>query len=217
MPVDSRELDRLLSASPPEHEHAWQAFVAAYSRLLLHVARSFWRDHDEIMDAYAFILQELRAQDSARLRAFGRDGRSKFSTWLVVVARRLCMDFRRQRYGRAREVQSESARLDHLFRRRLCTLNGEDVELAELAASLVSPDDELSGLEVRQALASAFAALPTSDRLLLKLRFVDDCSAQQIARVLHLPSPFHVYRRLEAVTNLLRRVLIARGVESAAP
>jgi RNA polymerase sigma factor (sigma-70 family) len=217
MPVDSRELDSLLTASPPERERAWQAFVAAYSRLLLHVARSFGRDRDETMDAYAFILQELRAQDSARLRGFSRDGRSKFSTWLVVVARRLCLDFRRQQYGRPREVQSESARLDHVFRRRLCTLSGEDVELTELAASLVSPDDALAALELRQALATAFAALPTSDRLLLKLRFVDDYSAQQIARVLHLPSPFHVYRRLDALTKLLRRELVARGVESAAP
>ena len=217
MPLDSRELDRLLNASPLELENAWQSFVAAHSRLLLHVARTLCHDRDEMMDAYAFLLEQLRAQDSARLREFDRDGRGKFSTWLVVVAQRLCMDFKRQRYGRARERESESARAAHIFRRRLHTMSGEEVELAELQASLQSADEALSALEIRHALAAAFSALPVSDRLLLKLRFVDGFSAQQIARVLHFPSPFHVYRRIDALIKTLRRELLARGIASAAP
>lgn len=217
MSVDSPELERLLRAAPADQAHAWQAFVGAHSRLLLHVARSVCPDRDEMMDAYAFILDELRARESARLRAFVADGRGKFTTWLVVVARRLCLDFRRQRYGRTRVVTTDAAREDQRFRRRLGTLAGEDVELSALAASVVAADQQLSVLEVRQALAAALDTLAPADRLMLKLRFEDDLSAQQIARVLHLPTPFHVYRRLDAVTKSIRRVLEARGVESATP
>jgi len=217
MPVDSPELDRLLRSASTEEEQAWQSFLAAYSRLLLHVARSVYSDRDEMMDAYAFILDRLQARNFARLRAFTADGRSKFSTWLVVVARRLCLDFWRERYGRSRAVASDSSRQDQRFRQRLTALTGEDVELAGIPASVTSADDQLAALELQHALAAAVDALPPADRLLLKLRFEDDLSAQQIARVLRLPSPFHVYRRLDAVTKLIRRMLEARGVENATP
>jgi len=52
---------------------------------------------------------------------------------------------------------------------------------------------------------------------MLKLRFVDDLAAQEIARLLAFPSPFHVYRRLNALFAELRSALHRRGVESAAP
>jgi RNA polymerase sigma factor (sigma-70 family) len=213
MPVDSRELEHLLSASAEERERAWQAFIAAHSRLLLHVARTTYHDRDEAMDAYTFILDELRGKEFARLRAFSANGQSKFSTWLVVVARRLCSDLRRQRYGRTRDVSSEWARQERLFRRRLHSFAGEDIELAGLTAPLARIDDELTAREARDALATAVDALTPADRLLLKLRFDDDLPAQHIAKLLHLPSPFHVYRRLDALTKTLRRALEQRGVE----
>jgi len=217
MPVDSRELEHLLKAPPEERERAWQAFVGVHSRLLLHVARTAFHDRDEAMDAYAFVLDELRAKELTRLRSFTPDGKSKFSTWLVVVARRLCSDFRRRRYGRSREVLSERAREEQLFRRRLHAFAGEDVELAGLAAPAPGVEEQLSASEVRDALARAVDSLMPADRLLIKLRFEDDLSAQRIATLLHLPSPFHVYRRLEALTKTLRRSLEARGVERVSP
>ena len=217
MPPETRELHRLLNAPPSDKDDAWRAFVSAYSRLLLHVARTMCRDRDEAMDAYAFILDELRAKDSARLRAFADDGRSKLSTWLVVVARRLCLDHRRQRYGRNREAATEVSRQDRLFRQRLGSLAGEAIDLDGLAGSLVGVDEQMSREEIRGALAAVLESLPTADRLLLTLRFENDMSAQQIATMLHFPSPFHVYRRLETLRRTIRRALEARGVESAAP
>lgn len=212
----SAELRLLLAATPSEQEDAWTAFAAAYSKLILHVARSVLPDRDDTMDAYAFVIEQLRADDFARLRAFTADGRSKFSTWLVVVVRRLCLDHARTRYGRIREPHSDSARLEQSFRRRLGELRGDDVDLTSLAAALDAPDEQLSAAEVHQALAAAMDVLGPADRLLLSLRFEDELSARQIARVLRLPTPFHVYRRLEAVTRQLRDLLLARGVEGAA-
>jgi len=212
------ELQQLLSATTPsDRDRAWQDFLDAYSRLLLHVARSVSRDHDDAMDAYAHVLQELRADNSARLRVFSDAGRSKFSTWLVVVVQRLCLDYRRRQYGRLRDSQSGSTQVAQAFRRRLGNLAGEDIDLTSFAASAVDPDDRLAADELRHLLAVAVGSLTPSDRLLLALRFEDGLSAQQIARVMHLPSPFHVYRRLDAAMRALRTSLTARGVESAAP
>jgi RNA polymerase sigma factor (sigma-70 family) len=212
------ELQRLLTATTPsDRDRAWQHFLDAYSRLLLHVARTVSRDHDEAMDAYTHVLQELRADNSARLRAFSNAGRSKFSTWLVVVVQRLCLDHRRREYGRLRDSQSGSTQVAQAFRRRLRNFVGDDIDLTSFAASAVDPDERLAAEELRHLLAVAIGALPPSDRLLLALRFEDGLSAQQIARVMHLPTPFHVYRRLDAAMRSLRSSLTARGVESAAP
>src|SRR5258707_5460889 len=100
-----QELAQLLNASDsPTRDAAWEAFLTTHSRLLLHTARSLNRDHDAAMDGYAYVLEALRESDYRRLRAYAADGRSKFSTWLVVVTRRICLDFHRRRYGRARDT-----------------------------------------------------------------------------------------------------------------
>ena len=96
-------LRRLLDATDPSlREAAWTDFVGAYSKLILHVARSSCASQDAAMDHYAFILDQLASDDFRRLRRYVADGRSEFSTWLVVVAQRLCRDHDRQRYGRLR-------------------------------------------------------------------------------------------------------------------
>lgn len=55
------------------------------------------------MDRYAHVLDKLQVDDFRRLRTFVADGRGKFTTWLTVVVRRICLDHHRQRYGRVRE------------------------------------------------------------------------------------------------------------------
>ena len=210
-------LDRLLAAlarGDADDDAAWRSFVAEYSRLLIHVARSVTGSHDDAMDAYAFVLEQLRADRCRRLREFAADPRSKLSTWLVVVARRLCLDLYRHRYGRNRGESGEQ----RVFRRRLQDLLGEAVEPSELPA----PRSGRAELAVRETellsgLDCALATLAPSDRLLIRLRFEDDLPAHEIARLIGFPTPQHVYRRINVVLAELREVLRARGIESALP
>jgi RNA polymerase sigma factor (sigma-70 family) len=210
---------RALLESPgrDEHDRAWSDFLDTYSRLLLQVARTVARDHDDAMDGYAHVLEQLRADQFARLRTFAADGRAKFSTWLVVVARRLCLDRQRQRYGRTCETASDVAEREQVFRRRLQQLAGEDVEWSDIAEDAPDAHEVACAAEVRDALDAALATLDPGDRVLLKRRFEDDLSAAEIARVLHFRSPFHVYRRLDTIIATLRRLLTDRGVESSIP
>lgn len=211
------DLLRLIAATPSDQDQAWTRFLDAYSRLVLHVARSVFQDRDEAMDAYAHVLEQLRTNDFARLRAFSPEGRGKFSTWLVAVVRRLCLDFARRSHGRRRgDPRSDRSRLERIARRRIHELEGNDAELSRVPAEHASPFEVLSAGEVREALSVALDALTPADRLMIALRFEDDLSAQQIANVLKLPSPFHVYRRLDAITRTLRQHLQARGFEGAA-
>lgn len=207
------ELSRLFSATdPPTHDAAWAAFVATHSRLLLHTARSLNHDYDAAMDGYTYVLEALRSDNYRRLRAYAADGRGKFSTWLVVVVRRLCLDFHRKRYGRAREVGPDSREM-RAVRRRLVDLIRDDVDPADVSRARSDPAMELQSSERGAAMDAAIGALPARDRLLLTLRFEDDLSAREIAQVMGLATPFHVYRRLNAVLAELRQALRRRGVD----
>ena len=209
-------LARLLDArSASDADAAWHAFVAQHSRIVLHVCRSVWPAHDDQMDAYTQILEHLRADDHRRLREFARAPRCRVSTWLVVVSRRVCLDLYRQRYGRP---TSEDGREQRRTRRRLQDLVAEQLELHEPATTERDEADiPLRHEELHDALQRALTELSPRDLLILKLRFVDDLAAQEIARLLAFPSPFHVYRRLNALLAQLRGALLRLGVESAAP
>lgn len=208
------ELTRLFTASdPPTHDAAWAAFVTTHSRLLLHTARSLNHDYDAAMDGYAYVLEALRSDDYRRLRAYAADGRGKFSTWLVVVARRLCLDFHRKRYGRAREVGPASREL-RVARRRLVDLVGSETD-PDLSPAGTDPAIELHTRDRAAALEATVRALPARDRFLLALRFEEDLSAREIARLMGFPTPFHVYRHLNAVLTELRQALRQRGIDEA--
>ena len=199
-------LSRLLAANTPAgREDTWAAFVAAHSRLILHVARSLGGDHDAAMDRYARILEQLRRDDCHRLRAFAADGRSEFSTWLVVVAQRICLDHHRHLYGRSRPATDTGAATDHVARRRLVDLVAADVDLDSLAdARQPEAADAIDAADVSVLLDDALATLSPADRLLIKLRFEDDLPMPEIARQLGFPTRFHAYRRLTRVLADLR-------------
>jgi len=212
------ELSTLLDAADPAaRELAWTTFVETHSRLLLHAARSVERDHDAAMDAYAHLLEQLRRDDFRRLRAYASDGRSKFTTWLVVVARRLCLDRVRQRYGRTQE-SGPHAEQSHAIRRRLVDHIAEAIDADDLADTAAGDAEmRLRAAELERALTSALASLAPRDRLLLRLRFDGDLAAREIAHLLKLPTPFHVYRRLNALLAQLRESLSRRGVQGPDP
>ncbi len=128
-----RELSRLLDASAGDpRERAWRAFLARHSRLLLKIAHETANEYDGAMDHFAFVLERLRDDDFHRLRQYEPDGRTKFTTWLVVVARRLCLDHRRHVYGRTRRAD-DAAIAQHDVRRRLADFVMEEVELEQIA------------------------------------------------------------------------------------
>ena len=208
-------LTDLLSARPAQaRDLAWEEFLRGHSRLLMYVARSFGGDYDATMDRYATLLDQLSRDDFRKLRAFANDGRSDFTTWLVVVAQRICVDHRRSRYGRSRETDGHRAAMYRVTRRRLADLVGIDVDDVDIPATDGAPADEaLVAAERERALESALAELPAHDRLLIELRFRDELSVARIATLVGQPTRFYTYRRLEQALTLLRRELAARGID----
>lgn len=211
-------LSRLLPENCPPAEEAWAEFIAAHSKLILYVARSLGGDHDAVMDRYACILEQLRADNFRRLRTYAADGRSEFSTWLVVVAQRICLDHRRARYGRFRVAEGDSAthKEERAARRRLVDLLAAKVDLSSIGDTRSgSPEDLVRVADLYHALQAALSHLEPQDRLLIKLRFEDELPMPEIARSLKFPTRFHAYRRLTHVLGDLRHALEDSGVRDA--
>lgn len=210
-------LQNLLSTAGGPADDAWAEFAREYSALLLHVARSTTRGRDEAMDAYAFLLERLSEESCRRLRGYAASPNSKFTTWLVVVARRICIDYNRIKYGRIRHSDSSLERERLSRRRRLEDLSDHVENVDEVAdENGTQPDDEVEIAELSAELRSALSALPPAEQLLIRLRFEDGLSVSEIAQTLRYPSQFHVYRRINAVLATLRTSLRSRGFESAA-
>lgn len=216
------ELSTLLTAvDGEERDGAWATFTNRYSRLLLHTVRGCSSHHDDAMDRYAFVLEKLRDDDCRRLRRYVADGRSEFTTWLVVVSRRLCEDFRRGKYGRVQPSKAQNSDLQkhqQAVRKRLADYIAEELDpLRTSSPSAVDPERELREAELYSALNEALGQLEARDRLLFKLRFEHDLSAKEIARLMAFPSAFHVYRRLKSRLETLRKILLNMGVVDPTP
>ena len=210
-------LSSLLAARDPQsREDAWAAFLSMYSTVIMRVARLLRGDDDAVMDRYAFALDQLRRDDCKRLRQYTADGRGEFTTWLVLVVRRLCLDEHRRRYGRCQSDETDATER-HAARRRLADLAGIDPELAEVSDEGDDADAGARAVELSVALEAAIARLDVSDRLLVRLRFHDGLSVPTIARMIRAPSVGHAYRRLEHVLASLRATLREAGVEDSVP
>jgi RNA polymerase sigma factor (sigma-70 family) len=167
------------------------------------------------MDAYTYVIERLRHDDFRRLRAFAGGDKAALSRWLVVVARRLCTDFWRHRYGRVRPSTTE---LDRDTRRRLADEVWDSREPSEFPAPKGSnPEWKLRHGERREALDSALRELEPEEQLLLAYRFEEGLSARRIGDLMDFPTPFHVYRQVNRVLKTLRRRLEGMGIDGADP
>jgi RNA polymerase sigma factor (sigma-70 family) len=213
-----RELNLLLEGTTPRaDDRAWTEFVGQYSRLIIRAARSVTPDHDSTMDAYGFALEELRKDDYRRLRSFEAEGAGHFTTWLVIVVRRLCLDHQRKRYGRVRNpTKNPSEELK--TRRRLVDLLAGEIDLASIPdPGSDSPEVGLRRKELKAALETALQELSSADQLLLRRRFEDSMSVKELTDLMRLPTVFHVYRRLNTLCRDLRTRLEAVGIDGPIP
>jgi RNA polymerase sigma factor (sigma-70 family) len=211
------EVRQLLDASgEAEVDRAWGEFLSAFQKLILFVVRSTEHDYDLAMDRFAYVLEHLRENGFRRLRTFRTSGNAKFTTWLVVVIRRLVIDHQRGLYGRVSNEEAEGDRASQGHRRRLVDLVSCSDDVSDLADHEAGDlGRELQMEETLRALSEALAALSTRERLLLTLRFEDEMSAREIGDVMGFPSPFHVYRRLRKTLGKLKEELEDRGIDEA--
>jgi RNA polymerase sigma-70 factor, ECF subfamily len=124
------------------------------------------------------------------------NGQARFDTWLFTIARNLVIDQRRKR---------TMASLDELFEG-----NSEDDRPMsfEVADGEPTPFDRFSNLEDRERIASALLQLDTLHREVLVLRFHEELSLEEIAKVTRAPLSTvksRLYRGMAAIKPKLTR------------
>lgn len=247
-----------------DSEKAWDEFLREYASLLLQIVHLFERDQDRIDDCFIFVCEHLKQNNLKRLRRFDPGGTASFPTWLRAVARNLCLDWRRQRFGRPRIYRS-IAQLPALERELFLCLHQRGltenetfhtvralypsltrVQMAEglthieralssrqewllmtrhpkleslsrssssssdtepdreISSSDPDPEEQVSRREHLTALHMALSHLPTQQRLLVRLRFEQELTLEQIARLTQLGSPLKVQRTLQKAIEAIR-------------
>ena len=103
------------------------------------------------------------------------NGQARFETWLFTIARNLLIDQRRKR---------TMSSLDELFE----TGGDDDRPMAfEIADGDPTPFDRFVNLEDRERIAAALLELDTLHREVLVLRFHEELSLDEIAKVTRAP------------------------------
>jgi RNA polymerase sigma-70 factor (ECF subfamily) len=124
------------------------------------------------------------------------NGQARFDTWLFTIARNLVIDQRRKR---------TMSSLDELFEGG----SEDDRPMSfEVADDEPTPFDRFSNLEDRERIASALLQLDTLHREVLVLRFHEELSLDEIAKVTRSPLSSvksRLYRGLAAIRPKLER------------
>jgi RNA polymerase sigma-70 factor, ECF subfamily len=124
------------------------------------------------------------------------NGKSRFETWLFTIARNLVIDLRRKR---------TMSSLDELFE-----VGGDDDRplTFEVADHEPGPFDHMSNVEDREQIAAALLQLDTVYREVLVLRFHEDLSLEEIAKVTRAPLSTvksRLYRGMASIKPRLQR------------
>ena len=166
-PVDRDLIKRCLAHKPG----AWNDFVDRYLGVIYHVVHhtAHLRSHsikpEDTEDLAAEILLQIVARDYAVLRQFRGD--SSLATYLTVVARRICVHELARRVV-AKEVQPASASPDL-----------EDVEADE--------EPRTHGIENLEEVEKLLAKLPSREREVVRLHYLEGRSYEEISTELKIP------------------------------
>jgi RNA polymerase sigma factor (sigma-70 family) len=253
--------------SPDSCGDAWAEFLESYSPVLYQTARACTSDDDAAADCYLHICERLSRNGFRRLLKFKTEGSATFTTWLRVVARNLCFDWRRSQHGRPRpfksvqhlsalELEIYNSRFVHgssqqetlhrlesrfpglelsglsqieerlqgsltsrqqwLLRTRRQPEFGAPVAVADhedepgtLDVADPSPSQETQIVDKEQQvmLGKCLSSLPAQERLLLQLRFEQELSLDEIARLCGLQDAQRVHRTLTAIVKKLRHAM----------
>jgi RNA polymerase sigma-70 factor (ECF subfamily) len=164
--LDRDLLRRCLSKQPG----AWNDFVDRFLGLIYHVVqhtahlRSMPLKPEDTEDLAAEVLLQVVANDYNLLRNFR--GNSSLATYLTVIARRICVHELARRAA-AREVQPAPA--------------------APEAAEPEPEEPKTTGLERHEEVEKLLSRLPSRERAVVRLHYIEGRTYEEIATELTIP------------------------------
>lgn len=176
-------MDDLIQRCLAGDQDAWAEIVRQHWRKVFNIAYKFTGKHDEAED----LTQDVFVRIFRSLETFDR--RANFQTWLVSVARNLCIDH-------YRSVRKERETIDR----------GVDAGTLSPAASTESPMASLEQADRVALLRKALQALPPTLRSAVLLRDIEELTYQEIAERLKLPEGTVKSRINRGRTELARQI-----------
>jgi RNA polymerase sigma-70 factor, ECF subfamily len=171
--VPLTHLDRDLLRRCLHHEPgSWNEFVDRYLGLVYHVInhaahlRSVNLRAEDVEDVAAEILLQIVANDCAILRQFRKE--SSLATYLTIIARRICVQELAKRQS-AREVQPHTD-----------GKHGQEPDFEE-------PPRAAVGLETLEEVAKLLRKLPSRERQVVRLFYLEGRTYEEISTQLEIP------------------------------
>jgi RNA polymerase sigma-70 factor (ECF subfamily) len=163
---------RLIERCIAGENRAWQRFLKEYQRCIqgaiLGLLAKFSIHEAEIADdIFAAVIEKLLKDDCRALRRF--QWNSKISTWLVSIARNKTYDY-----------------LRGLKRKPTVSINTPIDDDDGLEKVLAADLDLEHDLETRLTAEEALDLLPTTEKLVLKLYYIEGMKEKEIAELLGL-------------------------------
>ncbi|MGE5815151.1 MAG: RNA polymerase sigma factor [Acidobacteriota bacterium] len=183
--------DSLIQECLNGNQAAWEAIVRQHWRKVFNVAYKFVGKHDEAED----LTQDIFLKIFKALDSFDR--RANFQTWIISIARNLCIDH----YRSVRKERETIAR---------------EVDAGELspASTDASPLRQLEQSDLREMLRQALDQLPLTLKTAVVMRDLHELSYQEIAERLGLPEGTVKSRinrgRIELARQIRRMAATAR-------
>ncbi len=149
---------------------AFEELIRRHTQLVYRALAAILGNQDQAQDAMQDVLL------SAYQHIAGFEARSKFSTWLVSIARNKAIEYLRKS---KREVSLEETAL------------GDDREVRprQLRDWVDNPEQEYSHLEIQKLIERGIMALPAKYRSVVMLRDIEQLPIDEIARQLGLSVP----------------------------
>ena len=179
--LDEKVLIELcISSDGDAWRDAWSEIVARFTKNIYSVLRDrFSLPKEDIDDIYQNVCEKLMRNNYAQLKKF--NGRSKFTTWLSPFTRNCGYD-----YIRVNNKQSGKKTKGGDSGQKKCE-NGEpeieDIKDSSGETALKRVLKERESAKLKELLAK----LPPRDRILLTLRYYEEKSYKDIARILNIP------------------------------
>lgn len=178
------QVEHLVDRIKNGDREAFMKIVAAYQQKIFVLAYSLVRNREDALD----LVQEVFLRLYEKVQSY-RPGES-FQAWLMQIARNLSIDFLRRSKTRKRD-----------------SLDGLDLDRADLAADREDPDRFQTGELIRRAVL----ALPEKQRLVFILHHFDELKYEEIAERLGIALGTVKSLHFKAIQNLRKALSPSLG------
>jgi RNA polymerase sigma-70 factor (ECF subfamily) len=152
----------------------FKVLVGRYKKLVSHIIYRIVSDPAEIDD----LGQEIFIRIYHALPKF--EFRSNLATWISKIAYNCCINYNRKKELRLRTITvSDNSRQNDV--------SNEIETLNSISKNYISPEDELTKIEINSFLNKAINTLPVKFRKIITFRYLDNMSHNEISEIMDIP------------------------------